>query len=80
LFLIYIYNSLKSASTLNSTTDDDLLFDYLLNKDNDSEIKIIPRHPQHANKDNSSLISSSIPQQKVRLYLNDTLIISLILF
>ncbi|ORX42138.1 hypothetical protein BCR36DRAFT_407153 [Piromyces finnis] len=55
---------LKSASTLNSTTDDDLLFDLLLNKDDGSEIKIIPRHPQHANKDNSSEVSSSIPQQK----------------
>ncbi|OUM64240.1 hypothetical protein PIROE2DRAFT_60764 [Piromyces sp. E2] len=55
---------LKSASTLNSTNDDDLLFDLLLNKDDSSEIKIIPRHPQHANKDNSSVISSSIPQQK----------------
>jgi len=55
---------LKSASTLNSTTDDDLLFDYLLNKDNSSEIKIIPRHPQHANKENSFVKSSSIPQQK----------------
>jgi len=57
---------LKSASSLNSTADDDLLFDFLLTKDttSDSEIKIIPRHPQYANKNQSNL-SSSIPNQKV---------------
>jgi len=58
---------LKSASTLNSTADDDFLFDFLLTKDtnSDSEIKIIPRHPQHANKDSlsSNPLSSSIPKQ-----------------
>jgi len=60
---------LKSASTLNSTADDDFLFDFLLTKDtnSDSEIKIIPRHPQHANKStvDSNQLSSSIPEQNV---------------
>ncbi|ORX83766.1 hypothetical protein BCR32DRAFT_243078 [Anaeromyces robustus] len=54
---------LKSASSLNSTNDDDFLFDFLLTKDtnSDSEIKIIPRHPQHAYR-NSNQLSSSIPK------------------
>jgi len=56
---------LKSASTLNSTNDDDFLFDFLLTKDtnSDSEIKIIPRHPQHAYR-NSNQLSSSIPKSE----------------
>jgi hypothetical protein len=57
---------LKSASSLNSTANDDFLFDFLLTKDttSDSEIKIIPRHPQHANKSSISSNQISSPSLK----------------